>query len=97
MSRGRLGKAPTINIRRDINATDPGYELLHTDTILKVPKVGTGPIPTHGPLITRASQASFESTVAQFSAAAIVSESSAKVLAHVFNFCHGRHMGCDVW
>ena len=41
VSRGRLGKAPTTTIRRGINATDPDFELLHTDTIHKVLKVHT--------------------------------------------------------
>ena len=97
MSRGRLGKAPTINIRRDINATDPDYELLHTDTIHKVLKVRTGPIPTHEPLNARASQAGFESTVAQFGAIAAASESFAKLRARVFSFYHGRHEWRYVW
>ena len=78
-SRGRLGKAPTINIRRDINATDPDYEMLHTDTIHKVLKVRTGPIHTHGPLIARASQARFESTAAQLGATAAASEPSERL------------------
>jgi hypothetical protein len=97
VSRGRLGKAPTINIRRDINATDPDYELLHTDTIHKVLKVRTGPIPTHEPLNARASQAGFESTAAQLGATAAASEPSAKLRAHASSFYHGRHEWRYVW
>ena len=97
MSRGRLGKAPTINIRRDINATDPDYEMLHTDTIHKVLKVRTGPIPTHEPLNARASQAGFESAAAQLGATEAASEPSAKLQAHASSFYHGRHEWRHVW